>query len=177
MPTATRRQHVSQSELAELLGKHRTTIAAWIEGGLPVAKRRGPRGALRIELGAALRWILAELDERCEERVAAITADPDASRARARKLAAEAALREDELATRRRELLPRAEVVEDGRAAVAAVVAGLRALPARLLQAGALEQAAVRHAEDVVAEVLREMSAWQSRLDLLAAADAANRRT
>ncbi len=84
---------------------------------------------------------------------------------------AQTALAELKLARDRRELLPRVDVIEDGQATVRALVAALRALAPRLLQAGAIEQAAVPAVEAVVHESLGELASWRTRLELLAAVD------
>jgi hypothetical protein len=92
-----------------------------------------------------------------------------AESARDRKDRSQAELNELKLARERRLLLPRKQVVDEGRAFIVATMAKLRALPTRMLRAGAIAPTA----EPVVTELLREcqeeMARWNSALDLLAA--------
>jgi hypothetical protein len=90
--------------------------------------------------------------------------------ARARRDNAQAELHELRLVERRKELLPREQVVAEGRAFIVATRAKLLALPRRLVQSGyvpAEQQAAVA---DLIREALEEMGRWKRQLDLLEAA-------
>jgi hypothetical protein len=90
--------------------------------------------------------------------------------ARARRDNAQAALHELRLAERRKELLPRDQVIREGRAFILAVRAKLLALPRRLVQAGYVAAEAQPSVAGVIGEALEEMSRWSTDLDLAAAA-------
>jgi len=134
---AIRRHHVSLTEFAELTGRHRTTVQAWIRAGMPVKRARGgARGAHVIDPGPAFRWLLERTEAACEERIAALTANPDASLARARKLAAEADLAELERDRQRDHLLPVDDVEARWMQVAVAVREAVLAIAGVAVQAG-----------------------------------------
>lgn len=53
-------RHVTQTELAEHVGRSRTTIIAWERRGLPIARRGGPGRPTLYDLAAAEAWINRE---------------------------------------------------------------------------------------------------------------------
>jgi len=89
--------------------------------------------------------------------------------ARDRRDRSQAELNELRLAKERRLLLPRKQVVDEGRGFVVATMAKLRALPTRMLRAGAIAPAAAPVVTELLRECQEEMARWNSALDLLAA--------
>lgn len=85
---------------------------------------------------------------------------------RDRRDRSQAELNELRLARERGEVLPREDVVKKGQAYIKATMAKLRAIPSRLIRAGAITPTV----EPVVAELIREaqeeMARWQNELDL-----------
>ena len=92
--------------------------------------------------------------------------------ARARRDRAQGELVELTIAERRRQLLPRQQVILEGQAFVKALVAKLRALPRRMAQAGVIAQSAEPSVSALVREALDEISRWSSMLDLVNAQEA-----
>lgn len=93
--------------------------------------------------------------------------------ARARRDVSQAELNEIRLEERRKEVLPRDQVVADGRAFVIATKAKLLALPRRLVQAGIVPVDAQPAVAGTIREALEEMARWRTQVDLLKAAHAA----
>src|SRR5262245_58396907 len=86
---------LSLQDFADLIGKSRGTVQAWVRRGLPVATPRGcHRGAHVIDPGPAMRWVLQHVEAEAEGRIAALTANPALETARAKKLSAEAQIAE-----------------------------------------------------------------------------------
>lgn len=153
---------VTRPELARVLGTSVRSVERMEAHGVitPVEPpRRGQTS--RYDLATVVPAVLAHR---------ARPAAPVAETPRDRRDRAVAELTEIRIARERRALLPRQEVVDDGQAAVRAIVTQLRALAPRLLQAGAIEAAAVPAVEGVMHEALAEMAAWRTRLELLALA-------
>ena len=160
---ATRRRSalvVDRATLARVLGTSARTLQRAEAEGLIVPLSKPRRGVVsRYDLTAAVpRWI--------EHRAKPPESDESPRDAYYR---AQAALAELRLLRERREVLPRQEVIEDGQATVNALVATLRALAPRLVQAGAIAEAAVPEVDGVVHEVLAEVANWRTRVELLAA--------
>src|SRR5580698_9484060 len=89
-------RYVNRSQLAETFGIALTTVDTWTAAGMPHEARPGAKGqsSWRFDLAAVLEW------HRSRERENAIgeIAKVDEGEARRRKLAAEAAIAEHELA-------------------------------------------------------------------------------
>ncbi|MFB3816125.1 MAG: hypothetical protein ACE147_00560 [Candidatus Methylomirabilales bacterium] len=90
--------------------------------------------------------------------------------ARARRDRSQADLNELRLLEARKELLPRAQVVRDGKAFIVAAKAKLRALPRRMAQAGLVTLEQQPAVADLIREALEEMARWRKGIDLVAAA-------
>ena len=90
--------------------------------------------------------------------------------ARARRDQSQAELNELRLAERRKELLPREDVVRDGQAFVKATQAKILSLPRRLVQAGHIPPETEPAVAGLLQEALEEMARWKTALDLLHAA-------
>lgn len=119
-------ESVSQIELAEILGVTPKSVRAWERQGMPV-QEKGRRGvASKYSVAACIAWRL----ERVEAQARARPDPTEIDEARARKVAAEAALAEIELAKARGEVVR----LDDMSRAVGEALATTRA---RLLQVGA----------------------------------------
>lgn len=129
------------AELAELYGVHRHTIEEWVKDGLPAA--RNPQGTKTLaQLRAAVRWIRERDGKRHEEALEKARAEGDANSSKARKLAAEARLKELSVAEKERTLVPASEV----EAAWADMMTALR--ESVMSTAGALVQSNLVRPED-----------------------------
>ena len=94
---------------------------------------------------------------------------------RSRRDLSQAELNELRLAERKQELLPRDQVVREGRAFVIAVRAKFLALPRRLVQGGYVPIEKQPAVAAMIREALEEMAKWNSLNDLRAAAQAGKR--
>jgi phage terminase Nu1 subunit (DNA packaging protein) len=79
---------------------------------------------------------------------------------------AQAQAAEFKLAKERREYVPRGEFIELGQALAAALNAKIRALPNRLARRGVIMSASEPEALVAVNEMLAEIAAWRSAMDL-----------
>jgi hypothetical protein len=94
---------------------------------------------------------------------------------RSRRDLSQAELNELRLAERKNELLPRDQVVREGRAAILAVRAKLLAMPRRMAQAGYIPVEKQPAVAAMIRETLEEMSRWKTQHDLLAAGKSGKR--
>jgi len=148
----------NKAELAELLGLSLPTLDAMVRRGCPVLQRGAQGREWCFDVPAVIKW-------RTDRAVAAALGDTsklDQEEARRRKLAAEAALAELDLAERRREMIR----VEDAAALVADEYAKVRSrlldLPARLAPLVAIEAdpaACERLVREEVKDTLEELTA------------------
>lgn len=128
MPSAVESPLVSQVQLAGIFGVKTDTIRAWERAGCPV-ESKGTKGiASQYKPADVIRW---------REEQAALAASGDLSKldmneARRRKIAAEAANSEIDLARKRGDLVEVSIIAVDVGDALAAVVARLQAIGARL---------------------------------------------
>ena len=167
----------SLSALAQLLGRHRNTVAAWLERGCPAVeppdREAGRAGAL--DLAAVVEWLEAEAARRGAARaeaelvrlraLAAVPSDVSEEEGRRRKRVAEAALLELDLAERRGESIPRGDFEEIVISLASAVVLRLGAIPSKAAgearQAGsdAEAEALLRQFIDQACEELADLGA------------------
>jgi hypothetical protein len=77
------------------------------------------------------------------------------------------------IARERRVLLPRDQVVEEGRRYVGAVQSRLRAIVPRLRQETGLDATIAAKVDTLVEEAIEEMAGWRTALELVAAEDVA----
>lgn len=100
---------VNVAELAELLGVHRHTIEGWIKDGLPASRGPVAGGPVIALLRPAVQWIRKRDEDRYQAAIEkARGGDEDSSKAR--KLAAEARLKEMTVAEREGKLVDVSEV-------------------------------------------------------------------
>lgn len=85
---------------------------------------------------------------------------------RDRRDRSQAELNELRLARERSELLPRDQVVREGQAFIKAAMAKLRAIPPRLVRAGAIERSAEGTVTALIREAQEEIARWQNAIDL-----------
>jgi hypothetical protein len=154
---------VTRAQAVALLGVSDRTYARLEAEGVIKATTPGTgRRPSVYEAGAVVRAYLAYR----ERKLTGSLEHP-----RDRRDRSQAELNELRLARERRELLPRADVVREGVAFIAAVAAKLRALPSRLVRAGVVPATAERRVAECVADMQAEMARWRTELDLLAAQD------
>jgi phage terminase Nu1 subunit (DNA packaging protein) len=174
MPTTRaanlKRLLLTRSELALVFKVTPQRITIWKTNGMPVADR-GSRGReSRFDLADVNTWWLArELQAR--------GLDPKSPRidlGNERALLARAQARKTmlEVQTREQQLLPRDQVVADGRAFILAVRAKLLALPRELARAGHIPVEKQADVTALIRQALEELARWTTRLDLLEAAGA-----
>jgi len=87
-------------------------------------------------MGPAFRWLLERAEATCEERIAAITASPDTTAARGRKLAAEADIAELNRDQRRGELVAVVDVEERWAETMVAIREGVLGIPGVAVESG-----------------------------------------
>ena len=159
---------LTRSEVAAVMGVTPMRITKWSAMGMPVAFRGGRGVESKYNLDAVLAW--REQQEKLV--VGGGDAAPSGSalnlgEERARLARAQTAKTMLDIAKRRRDLLPRDEVVRDGKAVIGAVRAKLLAMPSRLVQMGIVEAANRPRLEAYLHEAMEEMSRWKTRLELL----------
>lgn len=128
MPSAVESPLVSQIQLAGIFGVKTDTIRAWERAGCPVERQGGKGLPSQYKPADVIRW---------REEQAALAASGDLSKldmneARRRKIAADAASAEIDLARKRGDLVEVAIIARSVGDALTAVVARLQAIGARL---------------------------------------------
>lgn len=128
-------QTANVAELAELFGVHRHTIENWIKDGLPATRGVTPGDPVLAQLRAAVRWVRARDEERSRKAIEKARGGDEDS-AKARKLAAEAKLKEMLVAEREGKLVPAGDVEARWTERVGSLREALRAIPGMAVQAG-----------------------------------------
>jgi len=143
------------TELSALFSVHRTTIDNWIKEGLPVEKG-GPAGnVLQVPLKVAVQWARDRDLAKHKAALAQLRQESDGEEtAKARKLAADARMRELDLAEREAKLVDVAQVEDAWQQQVAAVREALMTLAAEAVQAGLVQPQDEGKVEDMVRERL-----------------------
>lgn len=136
--------------------------------GIIVAARRGGPGKLSV-------YDLATITPAYIAHLKAISPVGGERESRSRRDLSQAELNELRLAERKKELLPRDQIVHEGRAFVIAVRAKLLAMPRRMAQAGHIPVEKQPAVAAMVRENLEEMSRWKTQNDLRAAAKSGKR--
>lgn len=160
---------LNRTEMADFLAVAPTTLDAWTRQGCPVESRPGQGKAAEFDSGAVTRWWIASQVEKATKR-----GDADAIEAhRARKLSAEADLRELELAKLQGELLHLDDVERAFTHYSVAVRGAAMALPDRaaLRLAGETDTGIIReYLRQELTSALREgYDAYHAAMDLPAA--------
>jgi phage terminase Nu1 subunit (DNA packaging protein) len=148
MPVTTRGKNVTRIEIADLFGVSHTTVDAWIKRGMPVVQR-GSRGkAWQINTAEVSAW----LEQRAKESAAGGD-QADERELKRRKLAAETAKVELELARVRGEVVPLAQLERALANTFAEVKTNLRSVPSRVATAIIGEETETR----IKAVILKEI--------------------
>jgi phage terminase Nu1 subunit (DNA packaging protein) len=148
MPVTTRGKNVTRIEIADLFGVSHTTVDAWIKRGMPVLQR-GSRGkAWQINTAEVSAW----LEQRAKESAAGGD-QADERELKRRKLAAETAKVELELARVRGEVVPLAQLERALANTFAEVKTNLRSVPSRVATAIIGEETEAR----IKAVILKEI--------------------
>ena len=160
---------LTRSELAAALGVTPMRITKWAAMGMPVQSRGGRGVESRYNFEAVVAWRSQQKNMVVGGGDAAPTGGSSLNlgEERARLARAQTAKTMLDIAKRRRDLLPRDEVVRDGKAAIGAVRAKLLALPSRMVQAGLIDASHRDRAEKFFHEALEEMAQWKTRIELL----------
>ena len=128
-------QTLNVAELAELYGVHRHTVEGWVKDGLPASRSLKPGGPVLAQLRAAVKWVHARAEARAEEALRKAregAVDEDSSKAR--KLRAEARLKELTVLERERKLVKVEEVDAEWAQQTTAVRESVMTVPASLVQ-------------------------------------------
>jgi len=123
---------VGATKFAELMGIHTGTVKQWILAGMP-ATRGG--AVVRIDLNVALKWVRL----RHERELSEIRERTDAEGGKERKTAAEARLKEMDVAEREGQLVRASEVEERWAQIINALRESVMAVAGNAVQAGLIE--------------------------------------
>lgn len=96
---------LNRQEMADLLAVDPTTLDRWVRQGCPVIEKAGKGRPASFEAGAVVRWYAAREADKALESAEAEIADEALEEWRRRKVAAEAQLRELELARSKGEVV------------------------------------------------------------------------
>jgi phage terminase Nu1 subunit (DNA packaging protein) len=156
---------VERPLLARILGVSIRQIANLETEGVVVPERRGRGGRASVY---ALDTVVPAYVEHVRRQE---SGSREGETPRDRRDRSQAELNELKLMRERRELLPRHQVVTEGQAFAKALAAKLRALPARMLRAGAISATAAPVFEELLREVQTEIASWSTHIDLLSVQD------
>jgi len=148
---------VTLGEAAEITGKSIAGLRIWIRNGMPVVARGDRVTPWRIDIAEVIRW----REEQAAANAVGDTSDADIDELKRRKLAAEAAMAEIDLALRRGDALAAADVGKAWADMVAAFRAKVLGIPAKLAPALVAETDLIltrSMLEDVLHEALRELA-------------------
>lgn len=126
-------REVTAARFAELHGVHHNTVGNWLKAGLPV--RRESRVAM-IDLAAGIQWVRARDAQAAEAAVEEMRERADPKAVQTRKTAAEARLKELDLAERKGEIVTTSAVAESWAQQTIAVREAVMAVPGIVVQAG-----------------------------------------
>lgn len=144
---------VNRVQLAELLGVHPDRVTHYARQGMPVEVAGGRGRESTYDAVACLTWWR---DKNTDGK--------DAAQARA--LNASAELNELKLEEAKRNLVPRAQVITEGKAYTMAWSKKVRSLPRRLVQQGVIPRDKEAAAAEVCADVLRDIASWKTIADI-----------
>jgi phage terminase Nu1 subunit (DNA packaging protein) len=145
---------VNRQQLAELMGVHPDTVTDYARSGMPVIARGGAGREGVYDAVACLDWWRSQQGKNAKEA------------AQTRAYEATAALNEQRLQERRKELLERDQVVLAGQGYTKAWTAKVRALPRRFIEAGLLTREQEAAAATVCRDVLMEIASWKTLDDV-----------
>ena len=143
------------ADLALLFGVHRHTVDSWIKDGLPATRSGNAHSPMLAPVRAAVQWVRARDAERAKEAVARARQEADGEKtAKARKLSADAKMRELDLAEREGKLVDVAQVEDTWQQQVTAVREALMTLAGEAVQAGLVRPQDEGKLEDMVRDRL-----------------------
>jgi len=150
---------VTAGRFGDLCGVHQNTVTNWLKAGMPV-DREDRRAMVNVALG--VQWVLAKH----EREMQALRARTDPEGARAAKTAAEAKLKELDLAERQGQVVRADQVEADRTQEAMAVREGVMAIPGIAVQQGTVVPGKEMELEALCRDALTGVT-----LRLLAAAD------
>jgi phage terminase Nu1 subunit (DNA packaging protein) len=125
------------AELALLFGVHRHTVDTWVKDGLPATRTGAVGSAMLAPVKDAVRWVRENDAARAKAALERARQEADGEEtSKARKLAADARMRELDLAEREGKLVDVAQVEDAWQQQVAAVREALLTLAGEAVQAG-----------------------------------------
>jgi hypothetical protein len=151
-------RQVNRQQLAELMGVHPDTVTDYARGGMPVIARGGAGRKGVYDAVACLDWWRSQQGKNAKEA------------AQTRAYEATAALNEQRLQERRKELVARDQVVLAGQGYTKAWTAKVRALPRRFIEAGVITRDQEAAAATVCRDVLTEIASWRTMADVASVA-------
>lgn len=154
-PTEPGWQTVTREQLARLMGVHPDTVTDNVRRGMPIVRRGGHGQEGAYDAVACLEWQRSQLGKNAK----------DAAQTRVYDLTAQ--LKALELELQKGELIERATVVREGQVFGKGLLAMVRALPRRLVNAGVMPAEQESAAVDVCRDLLLEISRWQKPSDVL----------
>lgn len=158
VPDVTAWRQVNRQQLAELMGVHPDTVTDYARGGMPVIARGGAGREGVYDAVACLDWWRSQQGKNAKEA------------AQTRAYEATAALNEQRLQERRKELVARDQVVLAGQGYTKAWTAKVRALPRRFIEAGVITRDQEAAAATVCRDVLTEIASWRTMADVASVA-------
>lgn len=161
--SAQSRLLLTRSQLAAAFGVTPLRVSKWAAEGMPVAERGGRGRESRYDLAAVVEW---QVERRVQARGGGAGGPLSLADERAKLTRLQSMRAAMELKAKQRDLLPRDQVVREGKAFVLATKAKLLALPRRIAQAGLIAVEQQPAVADVIREALEEMARWSDALDL-----------
>ncbi len=144
-PTTSSGPVVDRVRLAEILGAHPDTITHWTRKGMPVVSRGGRGRESQYDAFACVAWWRQQGGGNAKEA------------AQIRRDESQAALNEQRLQERRKELVARDQVILAGQSYTKAWAAKVRAIPRRFVEAGIItreqEAAAAAVCRDILSDI------------------------
>jgi len=147
-PVAASGPIVDRVRLSEILGVHPDTITHYARKGMPVVARGGRGRESQYDAFVCMAWWRKQGGGNAKEA------------AQIRRDESQAALNEQRLQERRKELVARDQVILAGQSYTKAWAAKVRALPRRFVEAGIITREQEAAAAGVCREVLTEIASW-----------------
>jgi phage terminase Nu1 subunit (DNA packaging protein) len=141
------------AELAELYAVHRHTVEEWVKDGLPAA--RNPQGTkVLAQLRASVQWIRKRDAERADAALRKARDEGDQDSSKARKLAAEARLKELSVAEKEKRLVSAEEVEASWSDMMTAIRESVMAVSGALVQSNFIRPEDEGKVEALIADAL-----------------------
>lgn len=150
-----RRILLNASAFADLVGVHHNTIGNWLKEGLPGRRRNRET---QIDMAAAVPWVIARQRRDLEAELALLRSGLDEDANKAAKVAAEARLKELDLAERQGRLVYADEVEARWSQVAVAVREAMMAVPGQAVQSGIIEPAREAEMDQIVRDALSTLA-------------------